>query len=215
MFVMATELAVEQNTDEWKAARIGLVTSSELNNVLMDPSKAGYRNYRAQITLEQLTGKTPERFMGNKFTDWGHETEDLAVMSYTLRTGVQVRKCGIFIHKFLKVGDSPDGVAIDQPGCMEVKCKSSANHLETLKLGHMPKIHKPQVQNHIQMTGSEWCDYISFDPDFPPNSQLFIERIYKDEEYCKKLILQSSLFLDAIEADIKFLKGYEQKPWTN
>lgn len=213
--LIAKEIEVPQNSDEWLEARIGLVTSSELKNIFMDEDKAGYRNYKAQITIEQLTGKTPSRFIGNKFTDWGHDTEDLAIMEYSLKTGVQVRSCGIFVHNWLKLGDSPDGIAIDQPGCQEVKCKSSANHMETLRLGKMPPIHKPQVQNHIQMTGSKWCDYISFDPDFPPNARLFIQRIYKDEEYCKKIILQSSLFLDEVEKDINLIKGYEvQTSWN-
>lgn len=211
--IIATELEVEQNTEEWFAARLGLVTSSELNNVLMDPKKAGYKNYHAQILLEQLTGKTPERF-SNKYTDWGHEMEDVATMGYTLRTGNMVRKCGIFIHKFMKLGDSPDGIVIDKAGCVEVKCKNSANHLEAIKTNHMPKEHLPQVQNHIQMTGSEWCDYISFDPDFPPNSQLFIERIYKDEPFCKRILLESSLFLDEVAEDIKILKEYKVKTWN-
>lgn len=211
--LIATELDVEQNSEEWFEARIGLVTSSELNNVLMDPTKAGYRNYRAQIMLEQMTGKTPERFT-NKYTDWGHEVEDLALMSYTLQSKLQTRKCGIFIHKFLKIGDSPDAIVIDQPGCIEIKCKNSANHLEAIRTGHMPREHKAQVHNHINMTGSEWCDYVSFDPDFPPNAQLFIERIYKDEAYERNLIIQASLFLDEVEKDIKLVNEFKVETWN-
>lgn len=208
-FVMAVERTdIEQNTPEWQEERLGKVTSSELNNVLMDKSKAGYRNYQAQIILERTTGKTPERFQ-TKATEWGHDTEELAASMYMLETGNLVRTCGIFIHKFLALGDSPDRIVLNKPGCVEIKCKNSANHLEALTTGNMPKEHKAQVQNHIQMTGSEWCDYVSFDPDFPEGQQLFIERIYKDEAYCKNLIVQVSLFLDEVENKIKFLEGYK------
>lgn len=212
--LIATEVVVDQNTDEWFDVRRPLVTSSELVNVLMDSSKAGYRNYKAQKVLEILTGVTPERFKGNKYTDWGHEIEDLAAMMYSLKTGNEVRDCGIWVHKFLALGDSPDKKVIDKPGTLEIKCKNSANHLEAISTGRMPKIHMLQVQNHIQMTGGEWCDYVSFDPDFPPNAQLFIERVYKDETICKKILLETSLFMDEVEKDIKLLKEYKVKVWN-
>jgi predicted phage-related endonuclease len=206
---IAEELIVEQNTDAWFDARRPLVTSSELNNVLMSSDKAGYKNYHAQKVLEILTGITPERFKGNKYTDWGHDTEDLAATMYSLETGNDVRTCGIFIHKWLKLGDSPDLIVIDQRGCVEIKSKNSANHLAILKTNKLPNEYKAQVQNHIQMTDSDWCDFVSFDPDFPPNAQLVIIRVYKDEAYCKKLLLETSLFMDEVEEDIKFIKEYK------
>jgi len=209
MIAIAEEVIVEQNTDEWFDIRRPLVTSSELNNVLMDEGKAGYRNYHAQKVLEIMTGTTPERFKGNKYTDWGHDTEDLAATMYSLETGNQVRKCGIFVHKWMALGDSPDLIVIDQPGCVEIKAKNSANHLIILKSHKLPNEYKAQVQNHIQMTGSEWCDFVSFDPDFPLNAQLVIIRIYKDEDYCKKILIEVSLFMDSVEADIKFLNEYK------
>lgn len=209
MVAIAEEVIVDQNTDEWFDIRRTLVTSSELNNVLMDDNKAGYQNYKAQKVLEILTGITPERFGGNKYTDWGHDTEDLAALEYTLRTGNEVRKCGIFVHKWLKLGDSPDLMVIDQPGCVEIKAKNSANHLKILKTNKLPNEYRAQVQNHIQMTNSEWCDFVSYDPDFPTNAQLVIIRVFKDEAYCKNLLLEVSLFMDEVEKDIKFLKEYK------
>lgn len=209
MVAIAEEIIVEQNTDEWFDIRRPLVTSSELNNVLMDESKAGYQNYKAQKVLEISTGITPERFKGNKYTEWGHETEDLAALEYTLRTGNEVRKCGIFVHKWLELGDSPDRIVIGQPGCVEIKAKNSANHLFILKNNKLPNEYKAQVQNHIQMTNSEWCDFVSYDPDFPTNAQMVIIRVMKDEFYCKNLILEVSLFMDEVKKDIKFLEEYK------
>lgn len=209
MVAIAEEVIVDQNTDGWFDIRRPLVTSSELNNVLMDESKAGYRNYHAQKVLEIMTGITPERFKGNKYTDWGHDTEDLAATMYSLETGNEVRKCGIFVHKWLALGDSPDLMVVGQRGTVEIKSKNSANHLIILKTRKLPNEYKAQVQNHIQMTDSDWCDFVSFDPDFPPNAQLVIIRVYKDEAYCKKLNLEVSLFMDSVNEDIKYLNEYK------
>jgi predicted phage-related endonuclease len=209
MLAIAEEIEVEQNTDEWFDIRRPLVTSSELNNVLMDESKAGYKNYHAQKVLEISTGTTPERFKGNKYTDWGHDTEDLAATMYALETGNDIRTCGIFVHKWLKLGDSPDRIVTNQPGCVEIKAKKSANHLIMLKTHKLPNEYKAQVQNHTQMTNSEWCDFVSFDPDFPLNAQLVIIRVYRDSDYCKRLLLETSLFMDEVEKDVKFIEEYE------
>lgn len=207
--IIAEELIVEQNTPEWFDARRPLVTSSELNNVMMDESKAGYQNYKAQKVLEIMTGVTPERFSGNKYTDWGHDTEDLASTMYSLKTGNEVRKCGIFIHKFIPLGDSPDDIVIGQRGCVEIKSKNSANHIKILKTQKLPNEYKNQVQNHIQMTDSDWCDFVSFDPDMPLNAQLVIIRVYKDEVLCKKILLAASMFMDEVQKDIEIIKNYK------
>jgi hypothetical protein len=209
MVAIAEEFIVDQNTPEWLEKRRPLVTSSALNNILMDEKKAGYKNYHAQKVLEIVIGTTPDRFTGNKYTDWGHNTEDLAALKYNLKTGNETRTCGIFIHKFLPLGDSPDLIVTNENGCVEIKCKNSANHLIALKTKKVPNEYKAQIQNHIQMTGSDWCDFVSFDPDFPLNTQLVIVRVYKDEDFCKKILLETSLFMDAVYEDIKYLEEYK------
>ena len=94
-------------------------------------------------------------------------------------------------------------------GCLEIKCRLTANHIETLKLGDMPPEHMAQVQGQLLMTGRMWCDFVSFDPTLPENAQLFIERIERDDEYIARLEVEVALFLDEVVEEVEFLKTYK------
>ena len=51
-----------QRTPEWYSSRCARVTASAISNVMMDKSKAGYRNYMAQLVCERLTGQATETY---------------------------------------------------------------------------------------------------------------------------------------------------------
>ena len=47
--------------------------------------------------------------------------------------------------------------------------------------------YKPQRQMQMFVTGAEWCDAVSFHPEFPAEHQLAICRTERDEEYIVNL----------------------------
>lgn len=200
-----------QRSDEWFTQRLGKVTASRFKDVLAKlksgDEAATRRNYRAQLVIERLTGQQAERFTSAAI-EWGQDTESLARLAYTLATKNLVEEVGFVQHATLAAGASPDGL-IGLDGCLEIKCRLTANHIETLKLGHMPPEHMAQVQGQMWMTGRKWCDFVSFDPTLPENAQLFIERIDRDDEYIANLEVEVALFLDEADADTEFLKTYK------
>lgn len=208
---VATELEVEQGSQEWLDARIPLITASRFLDVLTT-IKSGYsaarKNYAAEIVVQRLTGKEIERFK-TRAMEWGNETEDLAADTYMLLTGAIPEKCGIFIHNEHPFGDSPDRL-VGKDGTLEIKCLNTANHIEVLKTGKMPAKHMPQVQGHLWMTGRKWCDFISFDPDMPKDAQIFIQRIERDNDYIQMLEEELIVFNQEVEKDITFIKEYKR-----
>ncbi|MBI5117618.1 YqaJ viral recombinase family protein [Candidatus Poribacteria bacterium] len=215
MILLGEELQIEQNTPEWDLARLGVPTASAFNNILArtrDGSEASARrNYKTQLALEQLTGKTPTRFQGNAFTDWGHDTEELAVVELMLRyPELNIRKCGMFKHAFLNVGASPDRVS-DEVGLftVEVKCFNSANHYEALKTGKLPREYRAQVQGQLWVTGYKYAIVIMFDPDFPEASQCIIMRVERDEKYIDDLAVDVANFIGEVDEQVKFIKEYK------
>jgi predicted phage-related endonuclease len=209
---IATELKVEQGSEEWLEARLGLCTASRFKDVIAKIAKgesAQRRNYKAEVMLEAITHRTPERFKSTAM-QWGNDTEELAATRYMSKTGNIAETCGIFIHNDYKIGDSPDRL-VSKDGCVEIKCFNSANHFQALKNNKMPPEHKPQVQGHMWLTSRQWCDFVSFDPDFPKHAQIFIERIYREETYIEMLKAEVLQFLSEVEKDIEFLNSYNQK----
>jgi predicted phage-related endonuclease len=193
--------------------RLGKATASEFHNILAKgrygKEAAGRRNYRIQLALERVTGKTPTRF-SNAYTDWGHDTEELAVVELMLRMPeLDIDKCGFIEHAFLAAGASPDRL-IAEDGVVEVKCFNSANHYEALRTNKLPSEYVAQVQGQLWITGRKYAIVVMYDPDFPPNSQLIILRVERDEKYIDDLMVEVSNFLDEVDEQVKFINNYKE-----
>ena len=55
-------------------------------------------------------------------------------------------------------------------------------------------------------TGRNWCDFVSFDPRFPENLQIFVERVEYDPTYARMLELEVTQFLDEVEKKVEILR---------
>jgi len=214
MILAGEEVFVEQNTKEWDLERLGDATASGFNDVTAKgkygKEASARRNYKIQLALERVTGKTPTRF-SNAYTDWGHETEELAVVELMMRyPDLNIRKCGIFKHPFLRAKASPDRVS-EEDGLftVEVKCFNSANHYEALRTGKLPAEYRAQVQGQLWITGRQYAIVVMFDPDFPPESQLIILKVERDEHYIDDLMVEVANFLEEVDEQEQFIREYK------
>ncbi len=151
-----------------------------------------------QLVTERLTGN-PVQGYTNAAMQWGTDQEPYAREAYEAHTGVLVDQVGFVPHKAIPwCGASPDGL-IDDAGLVELKCPESTTHLEWLEAGKVPPKHMPQIQGQMWVTERQWCDFVSFDPRFPPNLQLFIVRAERDDDYIKTLESAVKDFLGGVE----------------
>lgn len=203
----------DQRTEEWYQARLGKATASRFKDIIGKTKAGSYaaarKNYRAELLIERLTGRSSERFTSAAM-EWGTETEELARLRYSLRTHNQAKLVGFLQHDELQAGASPDGL-VGTDGQIEIKCYNTANHIETLRSGVMPSEHMAQVQGQLWITGRQWCDFISFDPELPPQAQLFIQRMERDDTYIKMLESEIRGFLAELDEEIAFVENYQLK----
>lgn len=204
-------LRIEQRTSEWYEARLGKATASRFKDILATLKSGGEsaarKNYRAELVVERLTGMPIERYRSAAM-DWGTETEDLARLEYTLKTGNAVEEVGIFVHEKLAAGASPDGL-VGKDGLVEIKCREVANHIQMLRSGEVSNDYTAQIQGQLWLTDRKWCDFISFAPELPENAQLFIKRVPRDEGYIKNLASEVTKFLAEVDAEVAFVKEYK------
>jgi len=188
---------MEQRTDQWFSARIGKVTASRVADVVAK-TKSGYSasrdNYMAQLVCERLTGKPTEGFSSTAM-QWGTDTEPLARAAYEAKMDVLVDEVGFIDHpSIVNSGASPDGlVGID--GLIEIKCPNTATHIDTLLSQTVPKKYADQIFWQMACTNRDWCDFVSYDPRLPPDLQLFIKRIPRDDKYIQLLEAEVIEFL--------------------
>lgn len=203
-------VTAEQRSEEWFAARVGRLTgssASDMLDVLKDGKTPGYKrkDLFARLVCERLTGLSQEDSYVNAVMQWGIDHEDDAFDAYQVETGNLVRRTGFLAHTELPVGCSLDGDVDDFAGIVELKCPKSSTHLSYWRAGNVPDNHRPQILHNLWISGAAWCDFVSFDPRFPPHRQLFIQRVPRVEIEVLAYSKVALRFLDEIEAEVSAL----------
>ena len=201
---------MEQRTEEWFAQRIGKVTASRVADVMAtikSGEAATRKNYRMQLVCERLTGKKEESFT-NSHIERGIELEPVARSMYEINNNFFVKEVGFIEHATIPMsGCSPDGL-IGDDGLIEIKCPTVANHIESitgLPVGTVPSKYIPQIQWQMACTGRNWCDYVSFNNELPDNLQLFVKRVYRDDEYIANMEKEVIAFLGEVTETVNKL----------
>ena len=197
---------MEQRSEEWFKARLGLVTASRVADVLAKikiGESASRRNYKIQLVSERLTGERQETYVNQAMQD-GIDREFYARERYVQQFG-EVEEVGFIKHPTLEAGASPDGM-VGEDGILEIKCPMGSTHTETLMTQDIPSKYIPQVQFQLLVTGRKWCDFVSYNPMFPEHLQLFVKRVEADHVYQKELESEVKKFLDEVDDVINKLK---------
>jgi hypothetical protein len=100
---------------------------------------------------------------------------------------------------------SVDGLVGDR-GLVEIKCLEPKAHLAALEGDKVPNDHHVQMQWQMACTGRDWCDYVSFNPDFPLKLQLYVKRVPRDPAKIKELEREIGKFVEELEAKLDKLK---------
>lgn len=200
---------MKQRSQEWFEARIGKVTASKVADVIATiktGESAARKNYRVQLVCERLTGKVADQFVNDHMMR-GIELEPVARSVYEQKTGEFVQEVGFVLHHSVAdAGASPDGL-VGKDGMIEIKCPSALNHVETIMSGEMPSKYKPQVQWQMACCGKDWVDFVSYNQDMPENLQLFVTRVYRDNEYIAMLEESIVKFLEEVNQTVTKLEG--------
>lgn len=197
-------LDVPQGTEAWKQQRLGRATASKISDIVARTKTgrgASRANYAAQLIVERLTG-IPQDSYTNAAMQWGTEQEPKARENYSMLNNVTVEECGFFIHPSIpQSGASPDGL-IGADGLIEIKCPTTASHLDTLLGEPIEKKYLYQMQWQMACTKRKWCDFCSYDPRLPFELQMKVIRIQRDDILLEQLQKDVIEFLAEIDAKI-------------
>ena len=194
----------KQQTDQWFADRLGLPTSSNYAAVLSKGTTR--RNYMVKLAIEVLTGQKEESYT-NATMQHGIDTEAPARLAYEFETGNTVEEVGFIRHDTLDTGASPDGL-IGKDGLVEIKCPSSAVHIDYLFKGTLPSTYRAQVQGQMWITDRQWCDFVSYDDRLPENAQISIVRVNRDVDYIANLEIEINKFIAELNDLVEKLRGW-------
>tara|TARA_R100001143_G_C3338545_1_gene123036 strand:- start:452 stop:1060 length:609 start_codon:yes stop_codon:yes gene_type:complete len=189
---------VEQGSEEWHAARMGVPTASQFAKILASTGKPSTRaeSYRHTLLAERL-GVRAESYESDAMKR-GTELEPEARETYEFITGSAVEQVGFVLRGGDLVGCSPDGLIGDSGG-LEIKCPMPATHISYLLRGKVPAKYIPQVQGcmYVCGPGRKWWDFMSYSPGLEP----LIVRVERDEDYIAALDSALAGFLEQMESD--------------
>ena len=182
-----------QGTDEWHAARCGMVTASVAGKLLTSTLKVADNESSRGVVLtlaaERITGYVDPTYCGSSM-ERGHEDEPYARDTYSEHVA-PVDEAGFMVRDFgdYRIGYSPDGlVSVD--GQIEVKSRLQKIHLRAILEDHVPAENYAQIQCGLLVSGRDWCDYVSFCGGMP----LWTKRVYPDPTWFAAILAAVETF---------------------
>ena len=184
------EIIITQNQEQWSDARMRRFTASEIHKLMGTPRNKSEnlsetaKSYIYEKAAEILTGNKKQLF--GEALSWGIEHEKQAFEHYERISFDKVQYYGGDTYVFIPYGDysgySPDGLGDNF--ILEIKCPfNPAIHLKNASIKNaddLKSIHPEyywQVQLGMIATKLDNCRFISFDPRFPSQKQIFIADI--------------------------------------
>lgn len=156
---------------------------------------------REMVAIEQM-------YKEFRPTKWGHQYEAEARAKYAEHTGYMVNEVGFAVHRTIPyLGGSFDGEVISHApdvndfdrrfglsGILEIKCPyDPIRHCKNRDLSQGEGItikhdYYGQIQCNIEVSGVQWCDFVSYDPRCKPEFQLVIIRVMRDQIYIDAML---------------------------
>ena len=180
---LSTYAELEQGSDEWLAARCGLLTASTIGK-LITPSTLKVadnetsRGLTMTLAAERIT-RHVEYVYPTADMQRGTDDEPFARAVYAERYG-HVDEIGFMVleRDGWRLGYSPDGLVGDD-GLIEIKSRKPKEHLAHVLSGRPPAYNMAQMQTGMFITGRNWCDYVSFSAGLP----LWVHRVFPDPRW--------------------------------
>lgn len=208
-------LHVEQGSDDWMRLRLGVITASEVSNVIAKPRSGTKwtdmkKAYFHTLIAEVCTGVSPE--VNAKALAWGKQFEEDARMLFEFTAGVKVTEAPIiFRDESLRTACSPDGLCNNEFG-LELKCPFTSRDFIKFRLGGFDAIksaYMAQVQYSMWVTGKDAWFFANYDPRMKREGihHIVVER---DESYMSDFDEQVPDFIEKMDsalAEIGFTFG--------
>ena len=174
---------LEQGTDEWLAARRGIITASVVGllitaKTVKPANNDTSRGLIATLVAERITGHV-EPIQENSDMLRGTLDEPYARDIYSEHYA-PVTEVGFMVLESYgqRLGYSPDGLVGDD-GLIEIKSRRQKKQFATILADEVPAENMAQIQCGLIVSGREWLDYVSYAGGMP----LYVKRVLPDPKW--------------------------------
>ena len=159
-----------QGSDEWLAARCGMLTASEMKLIITPGFKLASndkeRAHLYELLAQRITRHVEPHYVSDDMLR-GHEDEIEARDMYAAQYA-PVQDVGFITNDRwgFTLGYSPDGLVGDD-GLIECKSRRQKFQVEVVINGEVPAEHMIQLQTGMLVSERKWCDYVSYSGGLP------------------------------------------------
>lgn len=203
-----------QGSDEWIAARCGLLTASEMHLILTPTLKVASndkeRAHLYELLAQRITGYVEPRYISDDMLR-GQEDEITARLIYHEKYA-PVHEVGFITNDEwgFTLGFSPDAL-VDDDGFIEAKSRRQRFQIETIiscsEIDLIPAEYVLQIQTGLLVTGRRWADFISYSGGLPmltvrvfPDLHVQAAIIEAAAAFEKRLAVKMQLYLAALDS---------------
>lgn len=170
---------LEQGSDEWLAARLGILTASEMKLILTPTLKVANndktRAHVWELAAQRITQYIEPSYIGDDMLrGWDDEirARDLYSEKYA-----PVQEVGFVTDdRFgFTIGYSPDGLVGDD-GLWENKGRRQKFQVQTIVTDEVPDEFTLQLQTGLLVTRRKWIDFTSYSGGLP----MYVTRVLPD-----------------------------------
>lgn len=160
-----------QGTDEWRAARCGLLTASEMHLIITPKNLEYARNDKARGHLSELLAQRITNYVEPQYVNddmLRGNLDEMDARNLYREHYAKVQEVGFVTNDKwgFTLGYSPDGL-VGEDGTIEVKGRRQKFQVETIIRGMMDDEFLIQVQTGLLVSERRWCDFISYSGGLP------------------------------------------------
>ena len=192
-----------QGSDEWLAARCGMLTASEMKLILTPTLKLA-KNEKERAHLYELLAQRITRYVEPHYVSddmlRGQDDEATALDIYAEHYA-PIHNMGFITNDKwgFQIGYSPDALVGDV-GLVEVKSRRQKFQVETFLIhvtdGTIPPEYILQIQTGLMVSERKWCDLVSYSAGLP----MAVIRAYPDTAIFSAIYEAAAQFEERISA---------------
>lgn len=188
-----------QGTDEWLAARCGMLTASEMKLIVTPTLKAASndkeRAHLYELAAQRITGYVEPAYISDDMLR-GEADEAEARVLYAQHYA-PVEEVGFITNSRwgFTLGYSPDGL-VGANGLIEVKSRRQRFQAETIAKLEVPADFMVQIQTGLLVAERDWLDFVSYSGGMP----MVTMRVYPDRDMQTAILTAAEAFEDRLSA---------------
>jgi putative phage-type endonuclease len=196
-----------QGSDEWLAARCGMLTASEMGRIITAKTLKASTGDKSTAHFCEMLAQRITRYVEPQYVSddmLRGQADEIEARAIYAKHRATVQEVGFVTNDEwgFTIGCSPDGL-VGEAGLIEIKSRRQRFQAETILAGAMPDEYAIQVQTALIVTGRAWCDFISYSGGMP----LAVFRVLPDEKMQAAIIEAARVFEAALSVA---MEGYHR-----